>query len=541
MASTVILRVLRGKPTPPSPSVQQRTQPWWEWRGTFVALILISGLPLLWPDIPPLTDVPGHMGRYRIELDLAHSQYLQRFYEFHWSVIGYLGVDLLVIPLSRLLGLELAVKLVMIAIPLMTVAGFLFVAREVHGRILPTTIFALPFAYNYPFLLGFANFSLSMALVFLALGLWLRLARLGHLRLRAVLFVPISLTIWITHAFGWGALGVLVFSVEFIRQMDRNHRRFIPAAVAAGVHCLPLALPMLLMVLGRTEGGASAETGDWFNFGAKIGSLAMALRDRWIVPDIAALTIVFILLFEGARHPKFEYARNLATAGVILALVFLLLPRIISGGAYADMRLAPYLLAVGVLAIGFRGEPEPATARALAWGGLAFLLARTAAVALSFYLYDASYDRHLKALDHVPRGARLVSFVGASCEQSWFSGRLEHLAGLAIVRREAFSNDQWEMPGGQLFAVHYPAGAGFIMDPSQIVSSVQCDRAPWRTLDEALTEVPRDAFDYIWLIDPPAFRPELAQGLVPVWRDGTSVLYSIKRVIPARRLDQIHG
>ena len=78
------------------------------------------------------------------------------------------------IPLSRLFGLELAVKLIVLAIPPMTVAGFLWVAREVHHRLPPTALFALPFVYGYPFMFGFVNFSLAMALAFLAFGLWLQ-------------------------------------------------------------------------------------------------------------------------------------------------------------------------------------------------------------------------------------------------------------------------------------------------------------------------------------------------------------------------------
>src|SRR5437763_12559483 len=126
------------------------------------------------------------MGRYRVELDLAHSTWLQQYYDYHWAPIGNLGVDLLIIPLGKLLGLELAVKLVVLVIPPLTAAGFLWVAREVHGRIPPTAFFALPFIYGYPFLFGFVNFALSVALAFLSLGLWLRLGRLARTGLRCI-------------------------------------------------------------------------------------------------------------------------------------------------------------------------------------------------------------------------------------------------------------------------------------------------------------------------------------------------------------------
>src|SRR5258705_12829014 len=154
------------------------------WRG--VALIVLSAVRLLYPPNPPLVDLLGHMGRYRVELDLKHSATLQQYYGYHWAAIGNLGVDLLVKVLGPLVGLELGVKLIVLAIPPLTVAGFLWVAREVHGRIPPTALFALPFAYSHPFMFGFVNFALSIAFAFLAFGLWLRLARLCRLKLRAI-------------------------------------------------------------------------------------------------------------------------------------------------------------------------------------------------------------------------------------------------------------------------------------------------------------------------------------------------------------------
>ena len=173
---------------------------------------------------------------------------MHRYYGFEWAPIGNLGVDLLIIPLSKLFGLELGVKLIVLAIPPMTVAGFLWVAREVHHRLPPTALFALPFVYSHPFMFGFANFALSMALAFLAFGLWLRLARLDRLRLRAILFVPISFVIFFTHTFGWGMLGLL----RFLGRSGAPARQAASAGCASGVkaalHALVMALPMLFML-----------------------------------------------------------------------------------------------------------------------------------------------------------------------------------------------------------------------------------------------------------------------------------------------------
>src|SRR3546814_18781583 len=53
---------------------------------------------------------------------------------------------LLVEPLGRLFSIELAVKLIVMTIPALTVSGLLWIAREVHGRVPATALFALPIA-----------------------------------------------------------------------------------------------------------------------------------------------------------------------------------------------------------------------------------------------------------------------------------------------------------------------------------------------------------------------------------------------------------
>ncbi|RYY37941.1 MAG: hypothetical protein EOP59_13510, partial [Sphingomonadales bacterium] len=238
---------------------------WWQTRWFVALCTFLATVPLLWPEVPPLVDLPGHMGRYRVQLVYDQFPHLREWYNFQWSLMGNLGVDLLIIPLSKVFGLELAVKLIVIAIPAMTVAGLLWIAREVHGRIPATALFALPLAYSFPFHFGFVNFALSMALALLAFGWWLRLARLGKLVFRALVFVPVSLAIWVTHTFGWGVLGVLAFSAELIRQHDlhRDPSRpwyrdlfggWIVPGFFAGLHCLVLIPPAILMVAWRSGG-----------------------------------------------------------------------------------------------------------------------------------------------------------------------------------------------------------------------------------------------------------------------------------------------
>ncbi|HEX4695025.1 hypothetical protein [Sphingomonas sp.] len=543
---------------------------WWQTRRFVVAMALLAAVPLLWPDIPPLVDLPGHMGRYRVQLDLYRYPWLTDWYDFKWSLIGNLGIDILVQIFAPVLGLELTVKLIVMAIPPLIVVGLLWIAREVHGRIPATALFALPLAYCFPFQFGFVNFMLSMALALPMFAFWLRLGRLGKFRLRAALFVPLSCALWICHTFGWGVLGVLAFSAEMVREHDRAketvEHRFNPVTSAGlkrwaiawfrgGLHCLPLALPMLLMVAWRSGQHVTGQTADWFNWQAKFAWLTMMLRDRWISFDVGSGALLGLILCQSFRDPNIEYSRNLGLSTLFLVAVFVLLPRIVFGSAYADMRLAPFMVAIALIAI--RPRPLPGDARWLAlkhpglddrrlkamlaanrrrtmqWFatfGLVFVIARTAGTTVSYVLFDQVYDRQLKALDHIPQGARLISFVGQNCVADWKMTRLEHMPALALERKEAYTNDQWSMAGAQLLTTKYAPARPFAHDPSQITTLTQCPREYWRPIDRSLARFPRAAFDYVWLINPPPYDPKYTEDLTPIWRDGISAVFKVNHV-----------
>jgi hypothetical protein len=498
---------------------------WWNSRPWLIAFVLISAIPLLYPPIPPLVDLFGHMGRYRVELDIGRSSWLSQYYGFHWALIGNLGVDLLVMPLGRLVGLEPAVKLIVLTIPPLTVAGFLWVAREVHGRVPPTALFALPFVYGFPFLFGFVNFALSVALAFLAFGLWLRLGRLGGTRLRAWLFVPISLIVFFAHTYGWGMLGLLCFSAEAVRLHDAG-RSWFRAGVEAALHTAVMALPILIMLIWRSEthGG---QTTAWFEWQLKWRWIYSALRDRWRWFDIGSLVAAGLVFVYALVSRKLTLSRNLAFSAIVLAISFAILPRIIFGSAYADMRLLPYLFAVALLAIRFRGAVNVRTAQVLAALGLLFYAGRIGATTASLAIAANDQQAKLQALDHVGRGARVVTLTGMPCTAYWPLLRNSHLGAMVVVRKEGFSNDQWLMEGLNLLDLKYVRAGYYAADPSQLVRPNGCRDFLHREIDESLAGLPRGDFDYLWLVDVPPYDPALVAGMRPVWRGPGSILYRL--------------
>ena len=510
----------------PAIDVARQARPWWESRLCLALVVLATMLPLIYPPVPPLVDLLGHMGRYRVELDLHHSPWLQQYYDYHWAAIGNLGVDLLVIPLSKLVGLEPAVKLIVLAIPPITAAGFLWVAREVHGRVPPTAFFALPFIYGYPFLFGFVNFALSVALAFVAFGLWLRLGRLEKTTLRSWLFAPISLIVFFCHTYGWGLLGLMCFSADAVRLHDRG-RSWFRAGLEAALHTSVMAVPILVMLIWRSEthGG---QTVDWFNWKIKWRWIYSALRDQWKWFDIGSLIVAAAVFVYALVSRKLTLSRNLAFSAIVLAACFAILPRIIFGSAYADMRLVPYLMAVALLAIRFRGAPNRTTAQVLAVIGLLFFATRTLANTISLGIAANDQTAKMKAIDLMPRGARVISLVGMTCQEHWPMLRNGHLGAMVIVRREGFANDQWVIEGVNLLNLKYKEAGYFAADPSQLVRPNRCIDRLHMQIDQSLSSLPRNDFDYVWLIDPSPYSPETVGDMKPVWRGPQSILYQTR-------------
>ena len=287
-----------------------------------------------------------------------------------------------------------------------------------------------------------------------------------------------------------------------------------------------MALPIVVMLIWRSEthGG---QTIDWFDWKVKWRWVYSALRDQWKEFDIGSLIVAGLVFAYALVSRKLTLSRNLAFSAIVLAVSFVLIPRIVFGSAYADMRLVPYLMAVALLAIRFRDVPRRTTANVLAVLALIFFATRTTANTISLGEAGADQNAKLTAIDHMPEGARVITLTGMSCSEYWPLLRNSHLGAMVIVRRDGFSNDQWLLEGVNLLDLKYTAAGYFAADPSQLVRPNNCIDHLHRQIDQSLTALPRNDFDYVWLIDVPPYDHGLVAGLQPVWRGPGSVLYRL--------------
>lgn len=501
-----------------------------------IALILLVGLiPFVWPSIPPLIDLPAHMARFRVQLDLADSASLQRFFDYEWRMIGNLGADLLVVPLAPLLGLEMAVKVIVLAAVAGTMGGILWISRELHGRIQLPAYAGLALAYNYALFYGFLNYCVGMAVVMLALGLWLNLTRRSLIRTRIAAFVVISFLAWIGHIVAWIALGAICFGAALAQHRRRTGSlgRALAPAVA---DCLPLLTPALVMLLWAGTGGAGIPPYE-LDLGEKAQWIAYLQRDQWLIFDIlCALFLYALLALPAWRRTGLRYDGRGGIGVLILLLIFFVAPvqTAAAGSHNSGERLLAYAVALALASMRMDG-PAPRLARILKVAIPAFLVIRLVAVTASTAIYDRLWQEQLAALDHVESGAPVASFVGRDCPGG-LAGirrlRLDHLPSMVTVRRMGFSNDQFALPGIQLLKIHHPDAGSFEADPSQKVARTPCTtKRPGQipNLDAVLATLPRGAFDYLWLMDVDGSASLTEPWLTKVWDGPNSALYRISR------------
>jgi len=167
------------------------------------------------------------------------------------------------------------------------------------------------------------------------------------------------------------------------------------------------------------------------------------------------------------------------------------------GSFYADGRLLPALAMITFLGV---ATPPGRAGTMVALLGLAIFGGRLAATTVGWHSRGSDAEIDLAALDRVPRGSRIAVMAPPSACEDWFMLSLDHLASLAIVRREAFVNTQWDIAGSQLMRPVYNRGRGYNDAYSTWIAGRRstCSSPPLASL---IAGLPRDRFDFVWVFD----------------------------------------
>lgn len=433
-----------------------------------IVLALLAALPFAFAVRPQQADYPSHLARYYIMLDGGQSPWLAKYYSFDWAFRGNLGVDLLMVPMGRLLGVENAAWLIAMLLPVLVALGIFAVEWTLRRRIGVGALLALATVWSPSMGMGLANFNLSLALALFAFALWVRLAAWPR---RAWLFVPLGCMIWICHSAGWGVLGVMVFGYEWHRQ--RSWRALIAP--------WPLFLPFLFTMLEAGASGTLPYGADPVHFKVKMWLKAFSDADPLL--DLISLAVLAGAIALAIYHRRID--GRLGWAALIVALLSLAIPRHLGGGDLADARLVAVALMLGCQAIDVPG------ARWLLWLAPVLFLGRLAVTCGDWHEQSAILENALPALELVPEGASIAA-AHPHVVYTWRSAPLAHAGSYATLYRDALVNSHFAIPGVHMLRVR-GMGRNFV-DPSQ--------RVPVRRGRPVNLEhfAPARHADYLWYV-----------------------------------------
>lgn len=457
-----------------------------EW-GVVIILCLLACLPLLWPFLPPLSDLPAHVARFAIIAN-ADDPFLAQFYTFEPKLISNLGVDLPVQWLAPLIGVEAATKWIVFLIPSALVLGILRTSIALHGRLSPFAILGCALAYSVPFHMGFVNYWLGIALMWNAVATWLTIKS----RVWSALFLAIAgFVIWVAHAVAWGLF------VTIVAGLSLGRRSFSPRhLIAAGMTTVPaLILPLAAQLMWITSRGGLG-IGGWFKVVPKVSALIRVFQyeDRTAGLVLFALFLVAAALLVFRTRPTLH--RGMAIAAGLVLIVFLLMPETVLDSAYADTRIAALFWMTLLVAVAPRQARPADLFGALAIVGVTF-------VAWIFVYADMSARQRgaLSVANPIAAHSRVASLNVRRCNDGFSPDPLEHVFSLLLGRKHVFF-PYWRQDVGNV-TLHYPAGGRFAEMGSTVTFPESCAREG-ESADDWVATLPREAFDYAIIRGPGA-------------------------------------
>ncbi len=492
-------------------------------RGWFAALVCtLLVAPFFFVTIPPLTDVPGHMGGSAAAAYAATDPAFGRLIGFQWHLVPNLGADIIVSVLRRIVGITGAYWLVSAIIPPLLATGILMISRILNPRGAAAIGWALLFVYCFPFNYGFVNYMLGVALSLIGLALWMLLDHRPRLR-EAATWIAVPL-LFLFHVVAGCLFVLFVGSREFDSLRRQGRLRMLPRRIR------PLLSSVLIILFWRLSTQSFAGK-NAINFKAKLNLLVMLLRDQNFLLDVGTLIAAVAVFVIGWRHGARPH-RAVVPAILLLIVLFVAIPNSLSSSEYADERLLP-LIPMLAFATQDWSRVDVRLARLVAISGMVLLVVRLGFTTAGFIAYDARYSAEIAALDVVPDHSRVLILNAQDCNArlNWRSDRLGHLGDLAIVYRRSWTNSEWDIDGIHLLRVLYRPSKVFYHDPSQYVWPATCGNVAKHrpTMQDALPGIPFGGIDYLWLLNA-SLPPGYSNSRLSVrWQRGGSTLYAVRQ------------
>lgn len=401
----------------------------------YAIVAVLLAIPVLTSTVPLGADDIPHLARIYVRAHLADDFDLQRFFAIKPGLVPYLGMDLLLTPLARVLPIMLTGKIFILALVWGLVIACAVVQRALTGRFGIEPAAAGLIAWNGLMAWGLLNYVLGLDLALLSFAAW-HAARSRSWFIRLPLFAGCSTALYLTHIMAFGTYGAMVCGYEAFGRRRAWRAPWTDWLVLCGQ-----AAPAVLLFVALNARDATLDHRTVYDVVRKLAALKSPFVFR---ADVDSGLLVALTVYFSFRKSLLICDRlALAPAAVLLAIA-IVLPHSVLGVALVDYRFP--VPAVCLLLAGSRlANPSPSRR---AWFVAAVLLlacVRVTDVASAMRRCNADYAEMRGALTMLPRGAVLTEVreltdprPGSRCT---LLPVYEHVSSLITIDRSGYSPD----------------------------------------------------------------------------------------------------
>jgi len=353
---------------------------------------------------------------------------------------------------------------------------------------------------------------LSMALVLMVAGLWLRYLRRPTWP-RWLSFLAAALALYFTHLLGFGIAGLVVAGYCIFTRRPR--RQFILASI-------PFAFGALMHLATRIAiaGSVSRQPNDpweiiWRPFSEKAEELGTLMQGYSARIDKLTLIVLALACFAAWwRNREFHWNRPWALVIAGLFCLYWIFPAGYGVGADADLRLLPFMLLFVPVAASFGKRTRWLFAVLL----LLFVL-RSGVIIRTFSARQPELAHMASSFSIAPPNARVLPLVEAKAEEEQEPPQQRpyaHFWAYGTIERGWFAPYLFAERGVQVLQIKVDTAT-----PDGFWDLEYKDEPEWQDIAED--------YDYVWAYNTAKYAPQLQRIGDQVFNDGNLAMYRIRK------------
>jgi hypothetical protein len=432
-------------------------------------LLALAGWPLLFLQVPPYQDLPGHMATVCV---LLNPERYPEFLSNGWLKANSLFLGLLYLA-AKAVGVVDAARIVcalVLGATAFALPHFVLAFTD-RRRLLVASLVMAPMVHHWFILMGMLGFALALPLGLATIVLLARQAAQPSV-LRGLLLGALAALLWFAHAIVLLLVGLLA-AIEALTQP--NWRAKMSAAIALLTPFAPVAA-LLVVTVARQTGSAHGQewgrldaVGYQTNFSAVYALWAHAffglspLSAAGLVPAVA-------LAVMAARNARPRVPMLSLCALAALGAIYWFFPHTLPAFGYVSERVIPFLWAWALVHVPPRVAPW--AARLLILGCLGW----AAGLAVDLFRAEKDLFAFTAAAPEVPVGARMLTLNFEPRVSSRNTWSLLHASGMYTVLRAVSPQDVWaDSPS---MPIRHSAPPAFAGDPVSVRSFLGAARTP---------------------------------------------------------------